>query len=220
MSVPLWLSPRLEEEVILANESDDHLLSDDESSVFSEESVTECNIHEITGKPLTETEFGECPICYEEMTMINVTITRCGHVMHSSCIFTALEKSSCCPMCRTQVTRNEGEDEEEEEEEEEEDDDDNYEYPVLNSSEEEDKSPSVEQLANKLQNMGYTMADVLTMFFSANIKQENKQRYTTDFLQKIDGDIDGILDGSIPLSARDTRSYAEVVKMLQSQQVE
>ena len=185
----------------------------DEESV---EECPECDIHEITGKPINPEDLGECPICYEQLTMINTTITRCGHAMHSSCIFMALEKSACCPMCRTQVIRKVWYDEEEDEDEDEERDDDQEDDQEQDQEddqeEEDDVVVSVEQLATKLQNMGYTMADVLTMFFAGNIKQENNQRYTQEFLEKIDENIDGILNGSIALSSRDTRSYADVVK--------
>jgi hypothetical protein len=44
-----------------------------------------------------------CSICYRELDLINLTITRCRHVFHSSCLNTAAEYSSLCPTCRTQL---------------------------------------------------------------------------------------------------------------------
>lgn len=200
-------------EVLNDDQSDASSVFQPEEDEESVEECQECNIHEITGKPINPEELGECPICYEQLTMINVTITRCGHAMHSSCIFTALEASDGCPMCRTQLVRSSPEEEEEDDEEDRDDDQEDNEDQEEEQEEEEDGvAVSVEQLSTKLQNMGYTMADVLTLFFAANIKQENAQRYTQEFLDKIDENIDGILNGSIPLSARDTRSYADVVK--------
>lgn len=187
-----------------------------------EESVTECcpdcNIHEIIGKPICEKDLGECPICYEQLNMINVTITRCGHAMHSSCIFTSLESADCCPMCRTQLMRSVPDDEDEDQEDQEEEDQEDEEDQEEEAQEDDQEVVSVEQLATKLQNMGYNMADVLTMFFGGNIKKQNSERYTEEFFEKIDERIDGILDGTIPLSSVDTRSYAEVVKTVNRRQ--
>jgi Ring finger domain len=189
-------------------------LSQDQDQDQDEESVAECqecNTHEVIGKPLTEAELGECPICYDQLSMINLTITRCGHAMHSSCMFMALEKADCCPMCRTQIMRSIPEDDDDESEGEYEDRDDDQEEDQEANEEEQNNTPSLEQFATKLQNMGYTMADVLGIFYDAKPEVSNK-RYTPEFWQKIDADIEGILDGTIPLSARDTRSYADVVK--------
>jgi hypothetical protein len=44
-----------------------------------------------------------CSICYRELDLINLTITRCRHVFHSSCLNTAAEYSPLCPTCRTQL---------------------------------------------------------------------------------------------------------------------
>jgi hypothetical protein len=115
-------------------------------------------------------------------------------------------------MCRTQVTRSIPDDDDDDSEGEyERDDDQEDDEDQDQEDEEQDSQPSLEQLATKLQNMGYTMADVLGIFYAAKPEDSNK-RYTHEFWEKIDADIDGILEGTIPLSARDTRSYADVVK--------
>ena len=220
MSSPMPFSFNLQADFDISLRED----QSDTSSVFSlsqedqdedQESVAECqecNVHEVIGKPLTEAELGECPICYDQLSMINLTITRCGHAMHSSCMFMALEKADCCPMCRTQVTRSiPDEDDDESEGEYERDDNQEDEDQGEDEDQEQDQMPSLEQFATKLQNMGYTMADVLGIFYAAK-PEDIKQRYSDEFWQKMDQDIDGILEGTIPLSARDTRSYADVVK--------
>ena len=186
--------------------------SEDESEE-DKESVVECNIHEITSKPLNDENLGECPICYEQINMINATITRCGHVMHSSCVFTALESSPSCPMCRTQLMRDIDEEEEEEEEYDDEEEEDQEDENQSGESADQDTRISVEQLAKKLQNMGYTPVDILMMYFSGdNIKTEKQEKYSDEFLGKLDDDMFGILNGSISLNIRDKRTYAEVVK--------
>lgn len=185
-----------------------------ESNVQAESkiSVIKCcpNIHEPTVKPLSDQTFGDCPICYEQLNMINVTVTRCGHVMHSSCVFTALENAPCCPMCRTQLMREVEEDEDDEEEEQ--DEDEEEEQDEDDESEENDTRVSVEQLATKLQNMGFTPVDFLMMYFSGdNIKTDKQDRYSEEFLSKLDDSVYGLLNGSISMNIRDKRSYAEVV---------
>jgi len=178
-------------------------------------SVVKCctNIHEPTVPPFSDQTFGECPICYEQLNMINVTVTRCGHVMHSSCIFTALENAPCCPMCRTQLMRDIEPEDDEPEDDESEDDESEGDEPEDDESEENDNRVSLEQLAVKLQNMGFTPVDFLMMYFSGdNIKVEKQDRYSEEFLSKLDDSVYGLLNGSIPLNIRDKRSYAEVVR--------
>ena len=65
-------------------------------------------------------EFGDCPICFEVITMANIAVTTCGHTFHSSCIFQNLEERIECPMCRTALVQLPDEEDEEEDEEEEE----------------------------------------------------------------------------------------------------
>jgi hypothetical protein len=204
---------------VLENEVLEPIVVEEEDELESVTETCECNIHEITGNPIAEKDLGECPICYDQLSMINLTITRCGHAMHSSCMFMALEKADCCPMCRTQVMRSipADDDDESEGDEYDRDDDQDQDQDDQEDEEEQNNRPSLEQFATKLQNMGYTIADVLGIFYDAKPEDSNK-RYTPEFWQKIDADIDGILDGTIPLSARDTRSYADVVKTRQPQE--
>ena len=84
-----------------------------------------------------------------------------------------------------------------------------------NEDEDEDEvesGPTVEQLAAKLQNMGYKPADFL-MFLFSGLKSDNKERYSQEFMDKLDDDVEDIIDGTIPLSMRDTRSYADVARI-------
>jgi len=157
-------------------------------------------------------QFPECAICYEQIEMVNVTVTTCGHAYHSSCVFKALERSDTCPMCRHQLVSSisddeseyessvdEGEENEAEDQDDDEDDDDDT-YPKVN----------LEQLAAKLTNMGYTTADLLK-FFIADLKSSTgENKYTPEFEDKLETDINGLLDGTISLNHRDTRSYAAV----------
>jgi hypothetical protein len=213
-----------------SNNSDSNNSDSDSDSTFGEddgpttyattdaaiiqEPCTKCNIHATTCQPINNETFGECPICYEQLNMINITVTRCGHTMHSSCIFTALETTDNCPMCRTQLCREIEDDDDESEDDElnenveqQEDDDEDEEE----EEEEEETGPTVEQLTTKLQNMGYKPADFL-MFIFSGLKSDNKERYSQEFIEKLDDDIEDIIDGTIPLSMRDTRSYADVAR--------
>ena len=211
-----------------SNNSDSNNSDSDSDSTFEEDTTyattdaaiiqepcTKCDIHATTCQPINNQTFGECPICYEQLNMINITVTRCGHTMHSSCIFTALETTDNCPMCRTQLCReiedddeseynenNENIQQQDDEDDDEEDDEDEDEV---------ESGPTVEQLAAKLQNMGYKPADFL-MFIFSGLKSDNKERYSQEFMDKLDDDVEDIIDGTIPLSMRDTRSYADVAR--------
>lgn len=155
--------------------------------------------------------FPECAICYEQIEMVNVVVTTCGHSFHASCAFKALENNDCCPMCRHQLLdapifeEDEDEDEEGEEEDDDESVDEGEEY-----EEDEVVKVNLEQLAGKLTNMGYTMADLLKFFISDVKSGSNEPKYSEDFFNKTEMDINGIIEGTISLAHRDSRSYAQV----------
>jgi hypothetical protein len=164
-------------------------------------------------------QFPECAICYEQIEMVNVTVTTCGHAFHSSCAFKALENNDCCPMCRHQLLDAPAEDDESEGEYEESvDEEEGEEGSVADSDAEEDVKVNLEQLATKLQNMGYTMADILKFFISDVKSQANEQKYDDQFIDKMEQDINGVIEGTITLAHRDARSYAAVAAAPKPQQ--
>ena len=168
--------------------------SDDESEFSPEEPKKE------EKPPLFKApiELGECPICYEDLKMIDFTITKCGHTFHSSCVFQALANNLDCPMCRCQLLVVQEDEDQEDEDQEDED------------TEEEDLRPTMEQLATKLQNMGYTPVDFLTLFMGDILKRQDATRQTEEFLEIFNEKIDDIVDGKITMAHVDQRSYAQV----------
>ena len=198
--------------------------SDNESSEIDDSSLKEkkekeeplTNIHELLAEPIQCcSTYGECPICYDELNMINITVTRCGHIMHSSCIFISLETCANCPMCRTQLMRDEEDEEDDDQDEYEEGDDQgDQDEEDQEENDDQDNTPTLEQLFNKMLNMGYTPVDFMGQFLQrlAKNRSANKARYTDEFFENMDSHIDGLIDGTISLSSRDTRTYADVVK--------
>jgi len=94
-----------------------------------EELATEPEHKIILCKPIFNTDYkGECPICYEAMTMIDFAVTRCGHAYHTSCLLESILMSTegGCAMCRRQLIPENAfiVDEEEDEDEEDEEDED------------------------------------------------------------------------------------------------
>jgi len=163
-------------------------------------------------------QFPECAICYEQIEMVNVTVTTCGHTFHSSCAFKALENNDCCPMCRHQLIAEPVDDESEGEYEESVDEEEGEEGSVADSDAEEDVKVNLEQLAGKLTNMGYTMQDILKFFVSDVKSQANEQKYSEEFLDKMENEINGVIEGTISLAHRDARSYAAVAAAPKPQQ--
>jgi hypothetical protein len=150
--------------------------------------------------------------------MVNVTVTTCGHTFHSSCAFKALENNDCCPMCRHQLIAEPVDDESEGEYEESVDEEEGEEGSVADSDAEEDVKVNLEQLAGKLTNMGYTMQDILKFFVSDVKSQANEQKYSEEFLDKMENEINGVIEGTISLAHRDARSYAAVAAAPKPQQ--
>jgi hypothetical protein len=165
-------------------------------------------------------QFPECAICYEQIEMVNVTVTTCGHTFHSSCAFKALENNDCCPMCRHQLLAEPVDDESEGEYEESVDEEGSDDEGEEGDDEEEEVKVNLEQLAGKLTNMGYTMTDILK-FFVADVKsQANEAKYDDQFISKMENDINGVIEGTISLAHRDARSYAAVVAAPKPQQAQ
>jgi hypothetical protein len=152
--------------------------------------------------------FSECAICYEPIEMVNVTVTTCGHVFHASCAFKALDRADCCPMCRHQLVDELPEEDEDSDGGEDEDEDEDQDED--NEEEEEDTRPTMDQLAVKLQNMGYTATDFLTLFMDGILKRQDETRQSSEFLDDLNAKIDDIVDGKITMAHVDQRTYAQV----------
>lgn len=153
---------------------------------------------------------GECPICYEELKMIDFTVTKCGHTFHSSCVFRAMEQNVDCPMCRCQLIEVQEDEDEDQEDEDQEEDDENQEE---DDDEEEEDEPKVtlEQLYAKLQNMGYTALDILSYVVeNGGLKRQDETRNTAEFLDVLGDKIWGVAIGDISLAHVDQRTYAQV----------
>jgi hypothetical protein len=158
----------------------------------------------------------ECPICYEPMDMVNFTVARCGHMYHSSCIFKALDFNTDCPLCRVQLIDREDEEsssiDDEDYDDDDDDDDDDDENEAEDIEDDAQYKVTSEQLAEKLTNLGYTLKDVLKLYNGRALKSSTTKKYTKEYLTLLDDRLEGILEGKISLSERDTRSYADVVR--------
>jgi len=215
-----WENYNDEDEVNSGSDSDSNAESDAESneerfaesnSISEEELQVQCQ--EITGKPLAEllVTLGECSICLDPIDqLVNVSNTRCGHTFHTHCFLRAIQNGSGnCPNCRALLVVKEDEEDDDEsdydsadDEDEDEDDDEGSEASVVS------ERVTLEQTATKLQNLGYSVADILAFYVGTTIRSQTPEKYNMEFFIKMNEDLDGILDGRIPLSQRDTRSYA------------
>ena len=158
-----------------------------------------------------------CPICMEDILGVNISITTCGHAFHCFCLLTAVERNEECPLCRHPLIKIDYETDEDDEE----DGDENDEETINSSSdaseeqEEEDSVVSLEQLTNKIINLGYTMKDLIYMLTPI---QSDDPKHTEQYEDGFFEIIEKIKDGRIPLSQRDTRTYSQVVR--QEEEVE
>ena len=191
------------------SDSDSESSETDARSLSDEELQVQCQ--EITGKPLAEllVTLCECSICLEPIDqLVNVSNTRCGHTFHTHCFLRAIQSGSGnCPNCRALLVVKESDDDSDESEydsDEDEDEDEGSNASIVS------ERVTLEQTSTKLQNLGYSVADILAFYVGTTIRSETPDKYTLDFFIKMNEDLDGILDGSIPLSQRDTRSYAAV----------
>lgn len=193
-----------------------------ENTVEQTEKPKEKDLSICTGKPIfalpCNVKLENCAICLDDiLEMVNVTVTTCGHTFHSSCIFESVKKSADCPLCRHELLEyDEEEDEEDDEEEYEEDDDDEEEEDqdeafaglrALFQEEGEEEEPEItaEQIATKLQSMGYSLADFIKLYLYPCPPSTNEARYTEDFEIKMDQDIEDIVTGKIPIHVEEAK---------------
>ena len=155
-----------------------------------------------------------CPICFEEIVAVNMAITTCGHSFHCFCLLTAVERCEKCPLCRYTLLQLDDSDSDTNSTTDSNTDSnsrnsssDSNEYIVV-EDEDTESNVTIEQLAKKMTNMGYTMMDLLYMLTPIN---STNPKHTDDFCEKIFETINKIKDGTISLSQRDTRSYLQVV---------
>ena len=157
-----------------------------------------------------------CSICLENIDMVNITVTTCGHTFHSHCVFQSLMNNLSCPLCRHELIEAPNYNDESEDEYgdgDDDDDDDDGEESGVDDDEtigsNEDDTVSVEQLANKLNYMGYSMSDILKLFM--DVRSDNEEKYTEEHCEGVNSTIIGIMDGTITLSSRDKRTYSSVL---------
>lgn len=163
-----------------------------------------------------ETDKDECAICLCELTTTNFTSTECGHRFHSSCVFKSLMvRGIGCPLCRRELTdAPPPKDDESEDEYDESDASDSEADDILDSrtvsTVESSPRLTCKQVAEKIISMGYTPADIMYVAIG-RLDESEKNRYTRDFRTGLTDVLDSILDGSLPVDYRDTRTYASAV---------
>jgi Ring finger domain len=59
----------------------------------------------LTPESLLEELAHPCSICYRPMELNNLTLTRCGHIFHFTCLETSFDYSTGCPQCRTTLVQ-------------------------------------------------------------------------------------------------------------------
>jgi len=150
--------------------------------------------------------------------LTNIAVTECGHMFHSKCIFKNLDHRTECPMCRADLVERPEESDNESNDgdwssDDDDDDDDESDGENENGEEgSEEAGVTLEQLERKLVQLGYTMTDVLFMMLVVRVGNiKNKERYTEMFQDKFTDSIDGIMDGTIAVDYRDSRTYAQVL---------
>ena len=190
----------------------------------------------------------DCCICMEIITDTNKTTTECGHTFHSSCIFRKLSQRIECPMCRKELSDPSEEDEEEDDDETESNEsDDSYhsysDYQFIGEDGEIEQDRCIEfkkyatrnyldptlsykQIADKMMQMGVTPADLLALYCTTLTTSEvhteeddDMDKYNPKKIYDIDILYRKISRGAIAVNYRDARSYADVIKQSQSNNV-
>lgn len=173
----------------------------------AQDNAAQDNYHTVIAKPPVwlnqnddSTTLEQCSICFNDIDMVNITVTRCGHAFHSSCIFHMMANGGRdCPLCRTKLAKDAVEEEEQEYDEDwgsdiEEDEPEvtitNVDLMVENEEQTYEHSMSIETLAQKLLTMGYTNVDILRLYIGNSLRSETPEKYTRAFCSKLSYDIE------------------------------
>jgi hypothetical protein len=169
---------------------------------------TEYNVHiiekeeeedEEEGNVVVENDDNMCSICYEEFEKKSAcSTTPCGHKFHSACLFQNFKHRHECPLCREELIKS---DEVVEGEEDGSDDDDEDEEEI-------EQVVSMKQIAEKLTTLGYTMEDILLLYFggSNNKKDISNPRWKED-LAEDDASVASIDTSNIGSHYREFNEY-------------
>lgn len=71
-----------------------HLFDDDDDEIYTPKKKQLVTCVECPCETTT------CAICMEDLTQVDLMVTRCGHQFHSGCMITHLRKKDDCPLCR------------------------------------------------------------------------------------------------------------------------
>ena len=171
-------------------------------------------------------QWNECPICMEEVSLSNCCSTECGHKFHSSCLFKNFSSSFACPMCRKELVEinednwtdddedNDDENEDDENDDDEENEDDDDEDDEDDDDEDQETSSrqqiTIFQIQETLKKKGFNEKDFISLilieYFDIKSKRENIKR--CENMLEI---IRQVCDNEIDVDYRDSRTYASVV---------
>jgi hypothetical protein len=199
-------------------------LEEEFEEASNEPKVEKKDFKTCVGKPIfalpCNIKLENCAICLDDiLEMVNITVTTCGHTFHSSCMFESIKKSADCPLCRNELLEYDEEDEDSEFYEEDAEIDSQYEddeeendeaYAGLRAlfreeGEEVEEEITVEKIATKLQSMGYTLADFIKLEVFPCLRSTNEARYTEEFEEKMEQDIDDIASGKISIHVEEMK---------------
>jgi hypothetical protein len=169
----------------------------------------------------------ECAICLSNLTHTDFTSTKCGHWFHSSCILQNMVQRVDCPLCRFKLAElpydsdddediSDGEDTSDEEDEDTSDEEDEGEEDDASEAEETthsyvpiDHSVTCKQTAQKMLSLGYNAEDMIYILVG-RLDRSERTKYTREFRDKFEDDLDRILTRELPVDYRDGRTYAQV----------
>jgi hypothetical protein len=171
----------------------------------------------------------ECAICLSNLTHTDFTSTKCGHWFHSSCILQNMVQRVDCPLCRFKLAELpydsdsddedvESDNEEDEDTSDEDSDDEDVESEDDNTEESEetthsyvpiDHSVTCKQTAQKMLSLGYNVEDMIYILVG-RLDRSERTKYTREFRDKFEDDLERILTRETPVDYRDGRTYAQV----------
>ena len=153
-------------------------------------------------------EIIECAICYEEIGETNKCVTPCGHDFCFKCMVKSFQMNETCPMCRTSYLEKDeclhSDSEDEYPDDDGSDDETHYEDDAYETNDQYlQELDNVTQyatiakpktIADKIEEKGYTMVDVLSLYMGRIDRTDSK--YTQSYVRRLKEDIDTIVTDS------------------------
>ena len=147
----------------------------------------------------------ECPICMDNIGVTNCVTTECGHCFHAKCLFTNMNRTAQCPLCRNELVEYENSDSDSESDSESDNEEANEEKINITAN----------QVLQGLKKKGISELDLINYMLEHIIKSDTP----VSKFALIETLLDDVVANNFDVDYRDSRTYAAVLRGVTANEV-